>query len=134
VVAEDNLYNQSSGQSSFSWEARNIAFMLVAHARRCDGCFRVSRRQLMALGFDEPAMDNFSANPAVLPLSERERLFVTYVLRIAIDPTQIQPKDFRELAAGGLSREDVPELIGFAAWTVFSTIFTTTTTTALLDD
>lgn len=134
VITEDNLYNQSSGQSAFSWEARNIAFMLVAHARRCDGCFRGSRRELRALGFDEPALDGFCANPAVLPLSDRERLFVTYVLRIAIDPTQLEPKHFRELEAQGFSRENVQELIGFAANAVFQTIFTTTTNTALRDD
>lgn len=134
VVAEDNLINQSSGQSAFSWEARNIAFMLVAHARRCDGCFGGSRRHLTALGFDEPALDGFCANPAVLPLPDRERLFVKYVLQLATDPTQLQPKDFREMKAQGLSQENVQEMIGFAAFAVFNTIFTTATSTALRDD
>ncbi|HYS92540.1 MAG TPA: hypothetical protein VEL48_03850 [Candidatus Acidoferrales bacterium] len=134
VTAEDNLFNQSSGQSAFSWEARNMAFMLVAHARRCDGCFGGSRRHLMALGFDEPALDGFCANPTGLPLPDRERLFVKYVLQLATDPAQLQPKDFREMEAQGLSRENVQEMIGFAAFAVFNTIFVTATSTALRDD
>src|SRR5215470_1085844 len=134
VTAEVNLFNQPPGQSAFSWEARNIAFMLVAHARRCDGCFGSSRASLTALGFDEPALDGFCANPAVLPLPERERLFVKYVLQIATDPTQLQPKDFREMEAHGLSRENIQELIGFAAYAVLNTIFTTATLAGLRDD
>jgi alkylhydroperoxidase family enzyme len=131
VTAEDNLSKQAA---AFSWEARMIAFMLVAHARRCDGCFGASRVQLTTLGFDEPALDGFCANPAELPLSERERLFVGYVLRIATDPTQLRPKDFREMEAKGLSAADVQEIAGFAAWAVMNTIFTTVAMTALQDD
>lgn len=134
VTAEDNLFNQSSGKSAFSWEARNMAFMLVAHSRRCDGCFGGSRAQLMKLGFDEPALDGFCANPTVLPLPDRERLFVKYVLQLATDPNQLQPKDFREMAAQGLSQDNVLEMIGFAAFAVFNTIFTTATMTALSDE
>jgi uncharacterized peroxidase-related enzyme len=134
VTAEDNLLNQSSGTSAFSWEARNMAFMLVAHARRCDGCFGGSRRQLTALGFDEPTLDGFCANPGVLPLPDRERLFVRYVLQLATDPTQLEPKDFREMEAQGFSQENVQEMIGFAAFAVFNTIFTTATNAALQTD
>jgi uncharacterized peroxidase-related enzyme len=134
VIAEDNLFNQSSGKSAFSWEARNMAIMLVAHARRCDGCFGASRAHLTALGFDEPALDGFCANPSVLPLSDRERLFVKYVLQLATDPTQLRPKDFGEMEAQGLSQENVQELIAFAAFAVFNTIFITATNTALQDD
>ncbi len=132
VTAEDTLFRQA-GQSAFSWEARLIAFMLVAHARRCDGCFGASRGYLTNLGFDEPALDGFCANPAVLPLPERERLFVKYVLRIATDPSSLQPKDFHELAAQGLSAEDVQEIAGCAAHAVMNTIFTTVANTALQD-
>jgi len=128
VTAEDNLAKQGT---AFSWEARMIAFMLVAHARRCDGCFGASRVQLTTLGFDEPALDGFCANPAELPLSERERLFVRYVLRIATDPTQLGPEDFRELAAQGFSATDVQEIAGYAAWAVMNTIFTTVANNAL---
>ena len=131
VTAEDNLARQAT---TFSWEARNIAFMLVAHARRCDGCFGSSRVQLTTLGFDEPTLDGFCANPAELPLPERERIFVQYVLRIATDPTQLRPKDFREMEAKGLSVTDVQEIAGFAAWAVMNTIFTTIANTALSDE
>jgi alkylhydroperoxidase family enzyme len=134
VTAEDNLFNQSSGKSAFSWQARNMAFMLIAHARRCDGCFGGSRAHLMKLGFDEPALDGFCANPAVLPLPDRERLFVKYVLQLATDPNRLQPKDFREMAAQGFSQENVLEMIGFAAFAVFNTIFTTATMNALNDE
>jgi alkylhydroperoxidase family enzyme len=133
VKAEANLFRQRM-PSGFSWEARLVAFMLVAHARRCDGCFGASRRHLTALGFDEPALDGFCANPATLPLPERERLFVQYTLRIATNPADLQPKDFRELEAHGFSREDVQETVGFAAFSVFNTIFTTAANTALQDE
>src|SRR4029450_13591197 len=53
-----------SGASRCSWSTRFIAFMLIAHARRCQGCFGASRRNLSALGFDEPALGGFCANPA----------------------------------------------------------------------
>jgi hypothetical protein len=132
VTAEDNLFKRQ--ESAFSWEARVIAFMLVAHARRCDGCFGASRVQLTTLGFDEPALDGFCANPAALPLPERERLFVKYVLFIATKPSDLQPKDFRELQAQGLSVEDVQEIAGCAAHAVMNTIFTTVANTALSDE
>jgi len=131
VTAEDNLFRQAS---AFSWEARMIAFMLVAHARRCEGCFGSSRLQLTSLGFDEPALDGFCANPSMLPLPERERLFVKYVLRIATNPSDLQPKDFREMEAQGLSQEDVQEIAGCAAAAVINTIFTTVANTALRHD
>ena len=132
VKAEANLFRQKT-PDGFSWEARMIAFMLVAHARRCEGCFGSSRQQLTALGFDEPALDGFCANPAALPLPERERVFVQYVLRFATNPAELQPKDFRDMDAHGFSREDVQEIAGFAAFAVFNTIFTTAALTALRD-
>jgi hypothetical protein len=132
VTAEANLFRQRL-PSGFSWEARMIAFMLVAHARRCEGCFGSSRRQLTALGFDEPALDGFCANPTTLPLPDRERIFVHYVLRIATNPAELQPKDLQEMDAHGFSREDVQEIVGFAAFALFNTIFTTVANTALRD-
>lgn len=133
VRAETNLFRQKT-PSGFSWEARMIAFMLVAHARHCEGCFGASRQHLTALGFDEPALDSFCANPAALPLPERERLFVRYALRMATDPSGLAPKDFLELEAQGFSREDVQEMAGFAAFAVFNTIFTTVANAALRDE
>jgi alkylhydroperoxidase family enzyme len=134
VTAEENLFNQSSGRSRFSWEARMMAFMLVAHARRCTGCFSASRRSLIALGFDEPVLDGLCANPTALPLPERDRAFVRYVLRFALSAMDVEPKDFREMATQGLTPDDVREMIGFAAFCMFNTIFTTLANTALRDE
>ena len=134
VTAEANLFNQRSGRSRFSWETRMFAFMLVAHARRCTGCFGSSRRGLIALGFDEAALDGICANPVALPLPEREQAFVRYVLRFALDAMDVKPKDFREMEAQGLTPDDVREMIGFAAFCVFNTIFTTLANTALRDE
>jgi alkylhydroperoxidase family enzyme len=133
VKAEANLLPRS-GSSRFSWSTRVIAFMLIAQARRCQGCFGSSRRQLTALGFDEPALDGFCANPAALPLPDRDRLFVQYTLKIAINTAELQPKDLKELEANGFSREDVQEMIALAAFAVFHTIFTTMANTALSDE
>jgi hypothetical protein len=134
VTSETNLFNQRSGRSRFSWEARMFAFMLVAHARRCTGCFGSSRRGLIALGFDEAALDGICANPVGLPLPERDQAFVRYVLRFALDAQGVAPKDFREMGAQGLTPDDVREMIGFAAFCMFNTIFTTLANTALRDE
>jgi hypothetical protein len=108
--------------------------MVVGHARRCDGCFGASRGHLTKLSFDEPALDGFCANPSVLPLPERERLFVKYVRRIATNPSELQPKDFRELQAQGFSATDVQEIARCAAHALMNTIFTTVANTALRED
>ena len=134
VTAETNLFNQRSGRSRFSWEARMFAFMLVAHARRCTGCFGASRRGLTALGFDEVALDGICANPVALPLPEREQAFVRFVLRFALNAMDVEPKDFRDMEAQGLTPDDVREMIGFAAFSMFNTIFTTLANTALRDE
>jgi hypothetical protein len=134
VTAETNLFNQRSGRSRFSWESRMFAFMLVAHARRCTGCFGSSRRGLIALGFDEAALDSICANPVGLPLPDRDQAFVRYVLRFALDAQGVMPKDFREMGTQGLTPDDVREMIGFAAFCMFNTIFTTLANTALRDE
>jgi hypothetical protein len=134
VTAETNLFNQRSGRSKFSWEARMFAFMLVAHARQCTGCFGASRQGLIALGFDEAALDGICANPVGLPLSERDQAFVRYVLRFALSAMDVEPKDFRQMGDQGLTPDDVREMIGFAAFCMFNTIFTTLANTALRDE
>ncbi len=106
-------------QSRFPWEARNFAVMLIAHAKRCQTCFTYSRSQLDKLGFDAAALDSICANPEALPLKERDRLFVQYALKIATDSANLKPKDFREMAAHGFSKEEIQEIIGLAAcWTM----------------
>jgi hypothetical protein len=65
------------------------------------GCFGSSRRGLIALGFDEAALDGICANPVALPLPEREQAFVRYVLRFALDAMDVRPKDFREMGGPG---------------------------------
>ena len=133
VKAEETLFRMTAG-TRFPWEARLMAFMLIAHARRCQGCFGGSRKVLMTLGFDEPTLDGFCANPSELPLSERDRIFVRYVLKIALSPSDLEPKDFRELEAQGFSPEDLQDMIGLAAYAVFNTIFTSAANAALRDD
>ena len=59
---------------------------------------------------------------------------VVLVLRFALDAMDVKPKDFREMEAQGLTPDDVREMIGFAAFCVFNTIFTTLANTALRDE
>lgn len=136
IASEANLMLRpmTGAKSGFSWEARLIGFMLIAHARRCQGCFGSSRGSLMRLGFDEPTLDGFCANPSAVPLPDRDRLFVQYVLKFAMSPADLTPNDFRDLEAQGFSREDVQEMIGCAAFSVANTIFTTSANTGLRDD
>lgn len=85
-------------------------------------------------GVDEPALDGFCANPAVLPLPERERLFVKYVLSIATNPSELRPKDLLELQAQGLTPADVQEIASYVAHAVMNTIYITVANTALRED
>lgn len=119
---------------SFPSEAKNIAVMLIAHARRCTACFSASRAALQRLGFDEPTLDGYCANPAVLPLKERDRLFVQYTLKIATGSADLTPKDFREMEASGFSKYEIQEMIGFAAYWVFNIVFTQSATAGLADE
>lgn len=118
----------------FPSEAKNIAIMLIAHARRCGACFSASRANLQRLGFDEPTLDGYCANPAVLPLKERDRLFVQYTLKIATGSADLTPKDFREMEANGFSKHDVQEMIAFAAFWVFNIVFNQSATAGLADE
>lgn len=124
VEARLKVFRHLGFPSKFPWDARNLAVMLIAHVKRCEGCFETSRLNLEKLGFDRATLDGICANPEGLPLKERERLFVRYALKIATDSANLQPKDFREMAAHGFSKEDIQEIIAFAAFWTMTMVFT----------
>ena len=124
IEARFRAYENLNYIGSFSWQARMVAVMLIAHAKRCRGCFAGARVQLDKLGFDEAALDGMCANPEALPLKEHERLFVQYALRIATGAADLTAKDFQEMAAHGFSRDEIQEIIAFAAYWVMNMIFT----------
>lgn len=134
LEARIKAYANLSTPSRFPWEARNLAVMLIAHARRCRGCFAYSRRELDKLGFDETTLDGFCARPNTLPLKERDRLFVHYALKIATGSADLTAKDFREMADHGFSKEEVQEIIAFAAFWTMNMVFVQSTLAALSDE
>lgn len=111
-------------ESEIPWETRNLAWMLIAHAQRCEVCFTGSRSNLNQLGWDEATLDRICANPGTLPLKERDRLFVEYALKIATRPGDLQPKDLKEMEAGGLSKDEIQATIAFAAYINMHMTFT----------
>jgi len=120
---------------SFPRDVQLIGAMLIAHARRCQACFGASRGRLAQLGFDENTMDGMCAHPDTLPMSEKNRAFVHFALKVATTPAaDLTPKDFRELAAAGLSREEVQETIAFAVFWVMNTIFNSAALVALTEE
>jgi alkylhydroperoxidase family enzyme len=125
LTAFRNLNFDSWSRSRFSREAMAVGAMLIAHARRCEGCFNMSRVALTRLGFDEPTMDDMCANPGALPLGERDRLFVQFALKVALSPADLKPGDFAEMMEHGFSRDEIQEIIGYAAYWVLNTIFIT---------
>lgn len=110
-------------EASFSFDARCVAVMLIAHAKRCQMCFAGARSALDKLGFDEGTMDAMCANPDTLPLKERDRRFVHYVLKIAMDSANLTPKDFREMEQAGFSKDEILEMIAFAAYWNMNIVF-----------
>lgn len=133
VTAETNLFNQRSGRSRFSWEARMFAFMLVSHARRCTGCFGASRQGLIALGFDDRPRRHLCQSGR--PAASRARTGLRAVraaLRTQRDGRRAQalPRD----GGQSLTPDDVREMIGSAAFCMFNTIFTTLANTAVRDE
>jgi alkylhydroperoxidase family enzyme len=125
---------QNLNYVKFPWDARMVAVMLIAHAKRCQGCFAASRLQLDKLCFDEAALDGICANPEGLPLRERDRLFVHYALKIATSSADLKPKDFREMAEHGFSKEEIQEIIAFAAYWVMNMVFTQSANAALAEE
>ncbi|MFQ5881848.1 MAG: carboxymuconolactone decarboxylase family protein [Candidatus Methylomirabilales bacterium] len=134
VEARLKAYQNLSHQCRFSWEARNLAVMLIAHTKRCQGCFAASRLQLNKLGFDEATLDGICVNPDTLPLKERDRLFVRYALKIATGSADLQPKDFKEMAEHGFSKEEVQEIIAFTAYWTLNIVLTQSMTAALAEE
>lgn len=115
----------------FSWEAESFAVMLIAHAKRCQTCFGASRLALDRLGFDEATLDGICANPEDLPLKGRDRLFVRYAFRIGTDSVNLRSKDFREMEAQGLSKEEIQQIIAFAAYWTMNIVFSQAVSAAL---
>ncbi len=116
-------YQNLSHQCPFPWEAQSVAVMLISHAKRCQACFAGSRRELEKLGFDEAALDAICANPDALPLKERDRLFIRYALKIATESADLKPQDFRDMEAHGFSKDEIQEIIGFAAYWNMNVVF-----------
>lgn len=134
VEARVQAYVNLVGRSSLPREVVGITGMLISHARRCQACFRGSRRQLGRLGFDEATLDAMCANPDVLPLDHRTRRIVHWALHFANRTPELTPKDFREIAADGFSRDEVQEIIGLAVFWVQNTMFHTAAAVALTDE
>jgi len=127
-------YENLSDQCPFSWEARSVAVMLIAHAKRCQACFVGARQELDKLGFDEEQLDTMCAHPETLPLKEGDRLFVRYALKIATGSADLTPKDFREMEASGFSKDEIQAMIGFAAYWTMNMVFNQAALAALTDD
>ena len=134
IEARFKAHQNLSFQSKFPWDARNLAIMLIAHAKRCQGCFAGARFQLDKLGFDEATLDGICANPDALPLKERDRFFVHYALKIATSSADLTPKDFKEMAAHGFSKEEIQEIIAFAAYWTMNMVFTQSANAALAEE
>lgn len=134
IEARFKAWQNLNQQTSFAWDARCIAVMLIAHTRRCRACFSGARFQLDKLGFDEETMDAMCAAPETLPLKERDRLFVHYALKIATSAADLQPKDFGEMAQHGFSKAEIQEIIGFAAYWTMNMVFSQAALAALSDD
>lgn len=134
IEARFTAFQNLHYQSRFPWEARMVAVMLIAHARRCQGCFAGARFQLDKLGFDEATLDGMCENPDILPLKERDRRFVQYALRIASGSADLRPKDFRDMVEHGFSREEIQEIIGFVAYWTMNIIFTQSVNAGLTEE
>lgn len=125
-ILEARIQAQSSLflRCRFPMGTKALAFMLIAHRAQCQTCFRGSRAILDGLGLDEPTLDAICVNPDALPLPERDRTFVDYAVRIANDPASMRRSDYEAMAARGLSRDEIQEVIGFAAYVNMNITFT----------
>ncbi len=100
-----------------------IASLLIARAKGCRPCFNASREFLLKIGLDDAALDDACQAPTALPLSERERRFVEFTIRVATDPRGLKPADFREMERAGFSKDEILEMIGVAGfWSLATTV------------
>ncbi len=100
-----------------------IASMLIAHAKGCVPCFNGSREFLVKIGMDEATLDSMCRHPEDLPLSDRERHFVEFTLRVAREPGGLKPADFHEMERAGFSKDEILEMIGVAGfWSMATTV------------
>ena len=110
-----------------------VASMLIAHARGCDPCFIGSRDFLLKIGFDETALESMCRAPDALPLSDRERRFVAFTLRVAQNPGGLTPEDFRDVERAGFTKDEILEMIGVAGFWAMATTVTTAVAAGLRD-
>jgi len=110
-------------ETPFSVDARMVAVMLIAHAKRCQLCFVGARSFLDELGFDEGTLDAMSANPNALPLKEHDLGFDLFALKIATGSATLTPKDFRKMEQAGFSKDEILEMIAFAAYWTMNIVF-----------
>lgn len=100
-----------------------IASMLIAHAKGCAPCFNASRDFLVKIGIDQAALDDMCSRPESLPLSDRERHFVEFTLRVASNPSGLKLADFQEMERLGFSKDEILEMIGVAGfWSLATTV------------
>jgi alkylhydroperoxidase family enzyme len=63
------------------------------------------------------------SRPEDLPLSNRERRFVEFTLRVARDPSGLKTVDFQEMERMGFSKDEILEMIGVAGfWSMATTV------------
>jgi alkylhydroperoxidase family enzyme len=111
-----------------------VASMLIAHAKGCGPCFDGSRGFLLKIGYDGATLDLMCQMPAALPLSERDRLFVDFTLRVARDPGGLTSADFEVMKNAGFSKDEILEMIGVAAFWNFQTTVASALDAGLRDD
>jgi hypothetical protein len=59
---------------------------------------------------------------------------VRYALKIATESADLRPKDFREMAEHGFSKEEVQEIIGFSAYWAMNMVFTQSVNAGLQEE
>ena len=111
-----------------------IASMLIAHAKGCVPCFNASRDFLVKIGIDTAALDAMCSRPEDLPLSDRERHFVEFTLRVARDTSGLEPADFREMERMGFSKNEILEMVGVAGFWSMATTVTSAIGAGLADE